>query len=708
MEVLVRTPAPHATESMLGYVLRISETNGYDTPWHVLSTAGIQRDHSYTAGFPARKLAAALGLAVTALDGLAYARSDGNAGYQLLGQELGRSQRTLPLRLTAPKICVQCVEEHGFIDAFWDLAAAFACPVHRREALRHCPACEQKLKWARPGLLTCRCGASLAEVETAPVPDEVASLMDVLMAKLHGRSLAALDNAAGLPVERMEIMSFKDLYSMLQAVGKAWARLKGLRCSNEGGEDDRAWRTVASALAQWPNGYHAFLRGLGEDVFGNRQVSGLVKQFLPFYDPVLKRRVHEWQGSFLREEFFRFGAQEWGHALPDLKTLRAAGQLEDAEQGRFLSKSAYARKHGISKPTLERLLANGSISSARVGTGRGARHVVDLAGTVAPRRAEGLLTERQAAAALGLPVSVLRHLREWGVFEVPPRLGYSRAWYHEDVDAFVQRVMGMVPSPAVDANGTVLGDVMRKKFGDDAVKARIVEAVVQGTIALQGATGPTLASVVVDRAALRRFTASLQVQTARADISVNAVAKATGLDPATVPHIVAAGWLKNVGDSASPRISAASVREFCASFATLASVADACHTTTVSLRRTCDELEIGVIELRCERQGGRARVQPIVRRSDADKLLEVRMARDHDKERRRAERVGRVASYECALRAYLSHLVANDERLPLRGGKPNRALIARKSGFGRDVFYAHASVQALLDAFVAETTVTAA
>ena len=38
----------------------------------------------------------------------------------------------------------------------------------------------------------------------------------------------------------------------------------------------------------------------------------------------------------------------------------------------------------------------------------------------------------------------------------------------------------------------------------------------------------------------------------------------------------------------------------------------------------------------------------------------------------------------------------------MRGGQPNRALIARRAGFGRDVFYDHPSVQAVLEAYLDE------
>jgi len=42
MPLLVRHPAPKPTESLLGYVLRVSEGNGYSSPWSVYRLARLE------------------------------------------------------------------------------------------------------------------------------------------------------------------------------------------------------------------------------------------------------------------------------------------------------------------------------------------------------------------------------------------------------------------------------------------------------------------------------------------------------------------------------------------------------------------------------------------------------------------------------------------------------------------------------------------
>ena len=84
--MLVRTPAPIATESLLGYVLRVSEINGYETPWNVLDHAGISRREALSPLFPIDRLSKVTGHKLEILQGIAYSRKldTGPLEFQLL------------------------------------------------------------------------------------------------------------------------------------------------------------------------------------------------------------------------------------------------------------------------------------------------------------------------------------------------------------------------------------------------------------------------------------------------------------------------------------------------------------------------------------------------------------------------------------------------------------------------------------------------
>ena len=55
--LLVRHPAPFPTESLLGYILRLTEVNGYTTPWSLFLLAQIRQHEARSTGMKVAKLA---------------------------------------------------------------------------------------------------------------------------------------------------------------------------------------------------------------------------------------------------------------------------------------------------------------------------------------------------------------------------------------------------------------------------------------------------------------------------------------------------------------------------------------------------------------------------------------------------------------------------------------------------------------------------
>ena len=199
MSLLVRTPSPCINESLLGFVLRVSEANGYDTPWHILRLAEIDQGQMQTAGFPIEKLSKVLGQSTESLTRIAYQSDTIKGHFKILDHSLGPSLKDSPLRLSRPAFCPHCVEETGFIDAFWDLNAAVACPKHHCPPLRNCPSCRTAIRWFRPGLLTCECGARLTNTPSVAIDTPAIELMQLILSKLHGKPLSELPNESGFP-----------------------------------------------------------------------------------------------------------------------------------------------------------------------------------------------------------------------------------------------------------------------------------------------------------------------------------------------------------------------------------------------------------------------------------------------------------------------------------------------------------------------------
>ena len=222
---LSRTPAPRPDESLFAYLLRLSQANAYLTPRYIAYTANVARTHwmrPYPA-YPAMDLAPLVGGHEVVLKRISYRTEVGHSiRYKLLDHELGRNQRGL-LRLMAPAFCVECAKEEGYIRAFWDLAAAVACPRHRRPATHQCATCHQPLKWYRPGILRCQCSGDLVTPALAYIDALLVDLMKVLEAKIHRRPLAACVGAAQLPLSNLEEMRLLICFELSMSSGMSHA-----------------------------------------------------------------------------------------------------------------------------------------------------------------------------------------------------------------------------------------------------------------------------------------------------------------------------------------------------------------------------------------------------------------------------------------------------------------------------------------------------
>lgn len=174
---LVVTPLPHVVESAIGYSLRLTQANGYQSP--TLFLPGGPLATQSLRGGDAHSLTLLTGMSPEAASRLEVSKV--GPGYGMFGHVLSLKD----IRLLHHSICPLCVEEDGFFDASWHLNGLTHCARHRVELLRQCPACNSGLTLVRPGVGVCRCKASLTNVELgATCSPTLQKLMLTIRAKL--------------------------------------------------------------------------------------------------------------------------------------------------------------------------------------------------------------------------------------------------------------------------------------------------------------------------------------------------------------------------------------------------------------------------------------------------------------------------------------------------------------------------------------------
>ena len=647
-----------------------------------------------TAGLTVQKIAAILGKDPDDLERHAYLglAKDGRSEYRVYGQLIGRGLSAAPLRLKRPAICPACINEHGFACVCWDVSAYVACPMHRSMLLQQCPACNRRLTWFRPGLLTCGCGASLADAVTAPASAATVELMQVLRSKVLGDpSPVSGEMRCGLPLAQMSAMSLESMLRVIAVLEK----LNGEVVPASGGVV-----AAVEVFAGWPTGFHTYLRRMArEGVASGVQSIGLRKRFTKLYEALFRARGAVADVEFLREAFVAFGLKEWGLATVDMKLRRG-----DPQQGRYVSARNFAEAAGLMPITVQRWVDEGALKGAVVGCSKQNRYVLDSEGAEGSLRPTGdRIQMREAARRLGCPVSVLRELKRSKQYSNSAVINRQRGFWVVDLDALAARILAtadLIPtgyaSPTeggqrLIALGVILQD---KKFGDNRAKGALVSALLLGSVTAEGRLNDTIGSILLRACDVDDFRLRFGMHADGDTVTVRVAAAILGCTTHAVDGLLKAGHLFRL-DGSRTGIRRASVECFQKQWTSANALAKDLGRSSIWVAGRATALRVPALRVPC-RGGVEATfvavdaVQQVMDDAAAQNSVSMpRAKRPSPGEVRRAE----VAS----LRAYLAELLGRGEPLPMRGGKPNRSEIAKSCNFPRDAFYTNPELLLLLD-----------
>lgn len=167
-KLLVR-PFPKQDESIIGYLLRVSEANGYDSINWLLQEFKLRRTnarHSYVYGTTdLKRMARALNVDESVLGQMTFKPIE--VSLRLIGsyKVFGRNVPSFIIRPNNPKVCPACLAEDGYCRKAWEIAVLTACPKHRCMLLQECPNCKSTIKWNRAKVCGCDCGYDWREFQ---------------------------------------------------------------------------------------------------------------------------------------------------------------------------------------------------------------------------------------------------------------------------------------------------------------------------------------------------------------------------------------------------------------------------------------------------------------------------------------------------------------------------------------------------------------
>jgi hypothetical protein len=254
---------PKPDESLMGYVLRLTEENDYETPAWIFNLVGLNNKAInggwYTLidnDFESASLEQLLGLEHSEFNRFRSRLSELN--YQV--PTTIRSASVGLIKFHAPKVCPACLEQASYCRAFWDLFPFTACPTHSAVLIDKCSGCGKRISWARKKVSVCRCGldwrgSKLIEATslTLEVPRQILNLY-------------GLSSGESTPTEKgnnpLFELNLNELCEALTIIASYYGFIKEGRHITTKTENlicNNYYSYVSRTFADWPASFYKFL-----------------------------------------------------------------------------------------------------------------------------------------------------------------------------------------------------------------------------------------------------------------------------------------------------------------------------------------------------------------------------------------------------------------------------------------------------------------
>lgn len=576
---LVSTPPYISGELQRGYFLRLAEINGYRSISSLTSISGIGYSASRANVLPLYPL-----LPLLNRGGAEVARLEGafTNGCPVPSKQY--------FDIKAAKVCPQCVEEYGHIQQFWGLACAVACPIHKRSPLTHCPACARKIGWSRQGLTKCVCDHDFLLAQGEPVECKaILALQHLIHAKCQKEQISAeILEDAGFSVGELIRFTLNDLLKLIK-------KLSGqLAVDSELTADKRHLHDVsiaAKALVNWPHGFHAYL----ESTSSNRSIAvtalGLRTQNERVYAALFKSSFCKGSIEFMKKAFFEWsgGSSRPGRVHPRNKSAILT------EVPRYIGVNEASRLIGVRPPTLKNLIKLG-ILDAHLGSD--GKHWLINTSNRLPRKNSSTpsLSSRDAAYWLGIPQSVLQHLRMTRTFVVTRIPDRCSSFSCHDLDVFRTRLLLRAEN---DSDEMVMGDfymmvdIMRMKHGGPEIRAAIIRAVLDGELKVFGHSCRDICELKLQRHQVDNFIDGMKAQ--REFLPVYDAARIIACDPLVIDALIEQEYLGGKTESGRMQISLSSIKSFQEHYTPVAEIAREAGTNSSRIITFCRDHNIQLL-----------------------------------------------------------------------------------------------------------------
>lgn len=498
-DLLMRTPAPVVDESPRAYLIRLSEMNGYESPFALIDLLHEGSLQQVTSGWDYSQLTAILGSHCQLPPDFGY-RSPG-VKVREHGQLLGNAIQTRHLGLYKARVCASCLRELGYVPAVWDLKAYLACPTHGHLMLKYCASCGTRVTYRRPGVATCTCGADLRDQHVEAAPPALVAFCEVLHALATGSSGCVVQaQYLGMPINNLMQMDLDVFVKVAITIANVYQAMAAWRPTpRQYTQLVEALPDAANALIDWPRNFEVLCKQWHENAPARMRDDGFQAKFEWLFVRLHKNlREKAPQTKFMLEAACAYGNRRW-----DTRPVLIKNKHIDPSalpMPRYGSASAAAKLLGVDSITAARWAASGRIPATRSGKSPGNRNwCVDLDAIRQFRFSKfARVDHRMAAREIKISLPVFSELRKSGAIgSTHFVVGRAGAVAREDLDLFKTDLLSKCVEPPNDVETMPLLAVLAHK--SPVLQAEIVRGVLTGAIPVYGVSVEGFDGMLVEK-----------------------------------------------------------------------------------------------------------------------------------------------------------------------------------------------------------------
>lgn len=176
-EKLLVRPDPFQDESFIGYIIRLTEVNGYNSPNSILNYLQIPIFLSHNKSRIQEHFNKIDHKILHRLS--EFVEKEPDKILNLISSDyMGKNSQTSIAKLNPKvihcfphKFCPLCLSDFAYHRKIWDLIIITACPLHKCQLVSFCPGCNNPLSMARSYVCICKCGVDFRNISPKYIAD---------------------------------------------------------------------------------------------------------------------------------------------------------------------------------------------------------------------------------------------------------------------------------------------------------------------------------------------------------------------------------------------------------------------------------------------------------------------------------------------------------------------------------------------------------